>query len=172
MQSGQLISNTYSINDRFLNFQHDMEFNNPTINSNIFYDNVLCSSPSVLYSSIYMSPNEDSMRNPSYMDNIDNAFNAPYMEFQPNNYDNYNNSMYGHGNAGNNVISIEKDSYFNTINSTNKDIDYKNFSNINQSKIKKKKYVKKEVKKILNSNRDFVNIFIMLMLIFIIVYFR
>ncbi len=75
----------------------------------------------------------------------------------------YGNQNMGNQNMGNEGMFMERDSYFNTINSTNKEVDYKKFM--------EKPVIKKEKKKLeikyIDKNKDYINIIIIVLLIFI-----
>jgi len=142
--NSQFVSNTYLINNTM---PQDLP-----LNSDMFYGNVSYSSPSLLYTSLYMPPSSETMRNPSYVDSVQNAFFSPYMEFNPD-YSLPNYGTFENQETINNIYSFES-----------RQANIPNISN----PVKKEKEKKKEKKIVyINSNKDYVHIFIILLFIFL-----
>jgi len=112
-----------------------------------FYSDVYCSTSNIFGSPIYVEPSTSALKNPSHMTTLE-PFQT-YSEFKPED------------NFGNDPFSMEHDSYFNTINSTNKDIDYKKFSNQPETKVIKQRIIQ------IDKNKDYVNMAIIILLIVI-----
>jgi len=90
-----------------------------------FYNDVYYSMPNSLGSPIYTKPSYETMQNASFTDTLLSQ------QYIPNNdtsqYALIDRQFPGLQFENMNSFTMEKDSYFNTMNSTNKDIDYKKF---------------------------------------------
>ena len=157
----------------------------PQITEIPFYNDVYYSMPNSLGSPIYTKPSYDTLQNASHLDVIQNyTLNQP-QQFDPMYYSNQpmnqsmNQSMYQPMNqlmnqpmnqSMNQPMNqpnefMERDSYFNTINANNKEIDYKKF--MDPVVYNKKKLVERKIKYI-DKNTDYINIIIILLLILVI----
>ena len=115
-----------------------------------FYNDVYYSTSGIFGSPIYVQPDNQALENPSYIDNFES-----FEHFQPFVSSYPQQSLISQQDP----FNIERDSYFNTINSTNKDVNYKDFK-------PKTKVIEQRII-YMDKNKDYVNMSIILLLIII-----
>lgn len=145
------------VQDKFTQYRIGMDNYYPLQITEIpFYNDVYYSMPNSLGAPIYVDPSYNTLENASFMSNpvyqIQNQFNQ----------NNANEIMMKPNYNGLGGISMERDSYFNTMNAQNKDVNYKDF--VPKKDIKK---VREPVIKYTSTNKDFINSMIIILLIFI-----
>lgn len=144
------------IQDKYTQYRIGMDNYYPLQITEIpFYNDVYYSMPNSLGAPIYVNPSYNTLENASFLSNpvyqIQDPFNQNDINqvmMQPN------RTMYGGQD-----MSMERDSYFNTMNAQNKDINYKDFI---PKKVEKKE--RKPVIKYVSNYKDHINSIVIIML--------
>jgi hypothetical protein len=169
------------IQDKYSQYQLNMDTFWPSQITDLpFYNDVYYSSPNSIGTPIFTKPSYDALQNPSFQEpfsipqqmhqqmpqQLQQQFhtmnNTPQQ--QPNNM--YQQPLYMHNNQygvqQNSGHFMERDSYVNTMSAQNKDIDYRQFIDVKEKKVKKPK-----PRKIIyiSKNRDYVHTMIIFLLI-------
>lgn len=130
-----------------------------------FYNDVFYSMPNSLGSPIYMKPSYETMENASFSDTLSSQHYSHQMD--TNQYALIDRQFPGLQFENMDAFSMEKDSYFNTMNAHNKEVNYKDFTSHDIEEDKKPVKPKKREIVYIDSNKDVVNMSVIMLLIFI-----
>ncbi len=133
----------------------------PQITDLPFYNDVYYSQANSLGCPIYMNPSYDTLQNASFCDVIEPrhyVLNNDINQYQmPNRYTPMPGLQFE---SNNEAFNMERDSYNNTLNSQNKDVNYKEFIEDSDSE---EEIIERPVK-IVDRNKDYINILIIILL--------
>lgn len=156
------------IQDKYSQYQLNMDTVWPSQITDLpFYNDVYYSSSNSIGTPIFMKPSYDTLQNASYQEPFSTQQYQQYQQLpQQPMYNQMNQQpMYNQGVSTNpESFSMERNSYFNTMNAQNKEIDYKQFNNVRETKIQKPKPKPRKIIYI-SKNKDYIHTFIIFLLI-------
>ncbi len=135
-----------------------------------FYNDVYYSTPNSLGSPIYMQPSYDTLQNASFDDVMEPrhyTLNSDMNQYQMSNRSTPGRFMPGmQFESSNQAFSMERDSYANTMDAHNKEVNYRDFV---ETESEDEEPPKPRSIKIIDKNTDYVNILVVLLLIIVLI---